>query len=165
MIIVIRTFWPVNSFRGWFYYRVANKFSDTLNELFVVNCLISNFFCENTRWILVSSPHYWKILFKSTKHSLSYSLKRGLRSISKNTFVSPFDTRLWKRNSNAVCYSNQKYLGLNKSIRMDNLFYFTKIMMICRRNSIFGRKNSQGSVTKGLTNVILDIDLRSRLRL
>ena len=27
-------------------YRVANKFSDTLNELLAVNCLISNFFVE-----------------------------------------------------------------------------------------------------------------------
>ena len=71
-------------------YRVANKFSDTLNELFVVNCLISKIFWGNTRWNLVSSPYYQKILIKSIKHGLSYSLKRGLRSISKSTFVSPF---------------------------------------------------------------------------
>ena len=77
-------------------YRVANKFSDTLNELFLVNCLISKFFCGNTRWKLVSSPHYLKILIKSTKHCLSYSLKRYLRPISKITFVSNFDTEPWE---------------------------------------------------------------------
>ena len=32
-----------------FLYRVANKFSDTLNELFVVNWLISKTFGENTK--------------------------------------------------------------------------------------------------------------------
>ena len=78
-------------------YRVANKFSDTLNELFVVNCLMSKIFWRNTRWKWVSSLHYLKILIKLTKHGLSYSLKRSLRSISKSTFVSPFDTRLWKK--------------------------------------------------------------------
>ena len=31
-------------------YRVANKFSDTLNELFKVNCLISIFFVEIFIW-------------------------------------------------------------------------------------------------------------------
>ena len=31
-------------------YRVANKFSDTLNELFVVNWVVSNFFGENQRY-------------------------------------------------------------------------------------------------------------------
>ena len=31
---------------GMYNYRVANKFSDTLNELFVVNCLISIFFVK-----------------------------------------------------------------------------------------------------------------------
>ena len=72
-------------------------FSDTLNELFVVNCLISRFFCENTRWKLVSSSHYLKLLIKSTMHGLSYSLKCDLRSISKFTFVSPFDTEPWKK--------------------------------------------------------------------
>ena len=52
-----------------------------------------------------------------------------------------FDTRLWKKNpKNAVCYLNQKYLGLNKSSRRDHLFYFTKIMMIWIRNSIFWEK-------------------------
>ena len=101
-------------------YRVANKFSDTLNELFVVNCLISIFFCGNTRWKLVSSPHYLKILIKSTKHGLSYSLKRDLRPISKITFVSPFDTESWEfflpKAKNAISYSNHHYLGKIKRL-------------------------------------------------
>ena len=94
-------------------YRVANKFSDTLNELFVVNCLISRFFCENTRWKLVSSSHYLKLLIKSTMHGLSYSLKCDLRSISKFTFVSPFDTEPWEffLPKNAISYSNHHCLG------------------------------------------------------
>ena len=99
-------------------YRVANKFSDTLNELFVVNCLISIFFCENTRWKLVSSPHYLKILIKSTKHGLSYSLKRDLRPISKITIVSPFDTEPWEflHPRNVISYSNHHYLGIIKRL-------------------------------------------------
>ena len=102
----------------FFKYRVANKFSDTWNQLFVVNCLISNFFCENTRWKLVSSPHYLKILIKSTKHGLSYSLKRDLRPISKITFVSPFDTEAWEffLAKNAISYSNHHYLGKIKRL-------------------------------------------------
>ena len=81
----------------WFYvghifksYRVANKFSDTLNELFVVNWLISKTFGENTKWELASSSHYLKILVKSINHGLSYSLKRDQKSISKITFVPGF---------------------------------------------------------------------------
>ena len=83
-------------------YRVANKFSDTLNELFVVNSLISKFFCENSEWKLVSSSHYLN------------SLKRDLRLISKNTFVSPFDTEPWKivRPKNAISYSNYTQLQI-----------------------------------------------------
>jgi hypothetical protein len=57
-------------------YRVGNKFSDTLNQLFLVNWFISNLFCENTKRKIVSSPHYLKILIKSTKDGL---WKRGLR--------------------------------------------------------------------------------------
>ena len=72
------------------FYRVSNKFSDTLNELFVVNWLISHFFCDNTKWKVVTSPHYLKILLKSTKHGLSYNLKRDWKSISKITFVGGF---------------------------------------------------------------------------
>ena len=71
-------------------YRVSKKFSDTLNELFVVNWLISHFFCDNTKWKVVSSPHYLKILLKYTKYGLSYSLKRDWKSISKITFVGGF---------------------------------------------------------------------------
>ena len=71
-------------------YRVANKFSDTLNELFVVNWLISKTFGENTKWELASSSHYLKILVKSINHGLSYSLKRDQKSISKITFVPGF---------------------------------------------------------------------------
>ena len=71
-------------------YRVSNKFSDTFNELFVVNWLISHFFCDNTKWKVVTSPHYLKILLKSTKHGLSYNLKRDWKSISKITFVGGF---------------------------------------------------------------------------
>ena len=41
-------------------------------------------------------------------------IKRGLRSISESTFVSAFDARLWKKiQKYAVCYLNEKYLGLN----------------------------------------------------
>ena len=59
-------------------YRVANKFSDTLNELFVVNCLISKIFCEHTRRKIVSYPHYLIILIKSTKQ-LSYPKLQTLK--------------------------------------------------------------------------------------
>ena len=81
-------------------YRVGHKFSDTWNELFVVNWFISNFFWGNTKWKKVSSPHYLKILMKLSKHGISYSLKRDPRSISKITFyadlrVSPVGTELW----------------------------------------------------------------------
>ena len=78
--------WPLS----WYIYRVSKKFSDTLNELFVVNWLISHFFCDNTKWKVVSSPHYLKILLKYTKYGLSYSLKRDWKSISKITFVGGF---------------------------------------------------------------------------
>ena len=44
------------------------------------------FFWENTKWKKVSYPHYLKIVIKLSKHGLSYSLKRDLRSISKITF-------------------------------------------------------------------------------
>ena len=81
-------------------YRASNKFSDTLNELFVVNWLISHFFCNNTKWKVVSFPHYLKILLKSTKHGLSYSLIRDWKSISKITFVGGFVLALLIQNSN-----------------------------------------------------------------
>ena len=71
-------------------YRVGHKFSDTLNELFVVNWLISNFFGENSKWEIASSSHNLKILVKSINHGLSYSLKRDQKSISKITFVPGF---------------------------------------------------------------------------
>ena len=67
---------------------------------FVVNWLITNFFCENTKWKIVFSPHYLKILIKSTNHGLSYSLKRDWKSISKITFVSGFVLALLIQNSN-----------------------------------------------------------------
>ena len=81
-------------------YRVIHKFSDTWNELFVVNWFISKNFWEKTKWKKVSSPHYLKILIKLSKHGISYSLKCDPRSISKITFyanlrVSPIDTELW----------------------------------------------------------------------
>ena len=84
----------------WLQYRVYLKFSDTWNELFVVNWFISNFFWGNTKWKKVSSPHYLKILMKWSKHGISYSLKRDLSSISKITFytnlrVSHIGTKLW----------------------------------------------------------------------
>ena len=79
-------------------YRVSNKFSYTWNDLFLVNWFISHFFCENTKWKKISSPHYLKISSKLSKHGLSYSLKRDPRSISKITFcanssVNPIDTQ------------------------------------------------------------------------
>ena len=118
---------------------VANKFSDTLNQLFVVNCLISNFFCENTRWKLVSSPHNLKILIKSTKHNLSYSLKCDLRSISKITFVSPFVAEPWEffLPKNAISSSNHYYLGEIKKIIHPNALIQAKIFLIWITNSIF----------------------------
>ena len=76
-------------------YRVANKFSDTLNELFVVNWLISKTFGENTKWELASSSHFLKILVKSINHGLS--LKRDQKSISKITFVPGFVFPYWYR--------------------------------------------------------------------
>ena len=81
-------------------YRASNKFSDTLNELFVVNWLISHFFCNNTKWKVVSFPHYLKILLKSTKHGLSYSHIHDWKSISKITFVGGFVLALLIQNSN-----------------------------------------------------------------
>jgi len=104
-------------------YRVVHKFSDTRNELFVANWLISKFFWGNNKWKKVSSPHYLKIPMKLSKHGISYSLQRDPRSISKITFyanlrVSPIDTELWYFfQKNAVCYSSQQYLGLNE-VRM-----------------------------------------------
>ena len=145
-------------------YRVANKFSDTLNELFVVNCLISKFFCENTRWKLVSSSHYLKLLIKSTMHGLSYSLKCDLRSISKFTFVSPFDTEPWEffSQKNAISYSNHHYLDKKR----DYLSYCSY-----SGKHIFDLNNKQLFIffqrlePKGLTNILLEIDLRPLLRL
>ena len=67
-------------------YRVIHKFSYTWNKLFLVNWFTSTFFWENTKWKKVSYPHYLKIVIKLSKHGLSYSLKRDLRSISKITF-------------------------------------------------------------------------------
>ena len=75
---------------GFEIYRVANKFSDTLNELFVVNWLISKSFSENTKWKKASFSHYLKILVKSINHGLSYSLKRDQKPITKITFVPCF---------------------------------------------------------------------------
>ena len=66
-------------------YRVGNKFSDTLNQLFSVNWFISNLFCENTKRKIVSSPHYLKILIKSTKDGL---WKRGLRPSMVSCLIS-----------------------------------------------------------------------------
>ena len=54
-------------------YMVAKKFSDTRNELSVVNNL-SKKVCENTKWKKVAFTYYLKILIKSTKRQLSYSL-------------------------------------------------------------------------------------------
>ena len=71
-------------------YRVANKFSDTLNELFVVHWVVSKIFGENTKWKIPSSSHYLNILVKSINHGLSYSLKHDQESISKITFVPCF---------------------------------------------------------------------------
>ena len=81
-------------------YRVFLKFSDTWNELFVVNWFISKFFWGNTKWKKVSSPHYLKSLMKLSKHGITYSLKCSPRSISKITFcanlsVSPIDIELY----------------------------------------------------------------------
>ena len=99
--MVLTSWYPVFSSKGLKrIYRASNKFSDTLNELFVVNWLISHFFCNNTKWKVVSFPHYLKILLKSTKHGLSYSLKRDWKSISKITFVGGFVLALLIQNSN-----------------------------------------------------------------
>ena len=98
------SFWTDEKYSNQQQVWVANKFSDTLNELFVVNCLISKLFCENTRWTLVSSTHYLKNLIKSTKDGLSYSLKPDLRPISEITFVSPFDTEPWEFFLQKKCY-------------------------------------------------------------
>ena len=81
------------------FYRVVHKFSDTWNELFVVNWFISKNFWGNTKWKKVSSPHYFKILMKLSNHGIRYSLKRDPRSISKITFyanlsVSPISMEL-----------------------------------------------------------------------
>ena len=65
-----------------------------------MNWLISSTFCWNTKWKIVSSPHYLKILIKSTKHDLSYSLERDRKSISKITFVPGFVLALLIQNFN-----------------------------------------------------------------
>ena len=59
-----------------------------------------NFFWGNTKWKIVSFPHYLKILKKLSKHGINYSLKHDPRSISKITFyanlrVSHIGTKLW----------------------------------------------------------------------
>ena len=123
----------------YFVYRVANKFSDTLDELFVVNCLISKFFFGNTRWKLVSSSHNLKILIKSTKHGLSYSLKCDPRPISKFTFVSHFDTEPWEFFSLKKCYFLFKWSlsWQNKKIINPTALIQAKIFRIYITNSIF----------------------------
>ena len=147
-------------------YRVANKFSDTLNELFAVNCLISIFFCGNTRWKLVSSSHYLKLLIKSTMHGLSYSLKCDLRSISKFTFVSPFDTEPWEffLPKIVISYLNHHYLCKIKRWSILPLLFRPRYFWFKWQTAFFWIF-FQSFVPKGLTNVLLEIDLRPRLRL
>ena len=114
-------------------YRVGHKFSDTWNELFVVNWFISKFFWGNTKWKKVSFPHYLKNLMKLSKHGISYSLKCNPRSISEITFwanlsVSPIDIELYffkelaklKKNCSTKpsnwSHSGQGIVDLNKKL-------------------------------------------------
>ena len=148
---------------------VANKFSYTWNELFLVNWFISNFFCENTKWKKVSSPHYLKISSKLSKHGLSYSLKRDPRSISKITFyanlrVSPIDTEL-SGLKNKCCLLFKSAISWPEWGQLDGFakwsFNFAKITSSLKKIKAL----SIGLTLKLAQNVILEIDLRSCLRL
>ena len=144
-----------------------------MDKLFLVNWLISISFCENNKWKIVSSPHYLNILIKSTKDDLSYSLKCDQRSMPKITYVPcfvPIDTELGEYFTKlAVCYSNQHYFGLNKVRWIRKYFYFTKIIQIwikkCKFCEIFSKFRINRANTKQGTNVTLEIDLWSCLRL
>ena len=139
-------------------YRASNKFSDTLNELFVVNWLISHFFCNNTKWKVVSFPHYLKILLKSTKHGLSYSHIHDWKSISKITFVSGFVlgfliqiSNIYSQKSKTDVYSsNQHYFRLNKVRWLDHIYILPRWCRFELKNAAFV-KNSLNSVSLGLT--------------
>ena len=66
-------------------YRVYLKFFIHLKWALCGNWFIS-VFSRKCQMKKVSSPHYLKILVKSSKHGLSYSLKRDSSSIPKTTF-------------------------------------------------------------------------------
>ena len=106
-------------------YRVIHKFSDTWNELFVVNWFISKMFWGNTKWKKVSSPHYLKILMKLSKHGISYSLKHWSLII--------FQTK-------CCLYSSQQYLDLNE-VSWNIFFNFASSLKKLKLN--INRANTQ----------------------
>ena len=134
-----------------FMYRVGHKFSDTWNELLVVNWFISKFVWGNTEWKKVSSLHYLKILMKLSKKGISYSLKRDRRSISKITFyanlsvsplISSFD--FFKE----LHYSWKIKTLFNKSIQLT--LFRPRYCWLELKIALF-LKNYQSSVSIGLT--------------
>ena len=91
---------------------------------------------------------------KLSKHSISYSLKRDPRSISKITFYANLRVTLLIQSfdnfskKNAVCYSSQQYLGLNEVSWMallNNFFNFASSLKKLKlninwANTQFGKK-------------------------
>ena len=156
--------------RTFIYFRVGNKFSDTFNELFSVNWLISIFFSESTK----SSPYHLKILIKSTKIGLSYRLKRDQRSISKMKFVPCFLLALLMQNlenfSQKLLFVIQISIILTW-IRPDGwkYSYVTKKIQIWIKRCSFCEKFSKFCInranTRQGTNMIIEIDFWSCLRL
>ena len=141
----------------------------------MVNWLISHFFCDNTKWEVVSFPHYLKILFKSTKHGLSYSLKCDWKSIFKITFVGGIVLALMilnlKKFSQKLHFfqSNLHYLGKNKNMVHPSDLIQAKIMLVWITNISFCENVLEFGInkanTKPPTNVNLEIDFQSRSRL
>ena len=138
------------------------------------NFLFQIFFCENTKWKIVPSPHYLEILLKSTKYGLSYNLKLDQKSISKATFVLCCVLALLIQNlenfSQKLNFLFKSVLTWqNKNIVHPSDLIQAEIMLVWITNSSFCEKFSKFCInranTKQGTNVILEIDFWSCLRL
>ena len=139
-----------------------------------MNWWISKLFCENTKWKIVPSPHYLKILLKLTKDGLSYSLKHDQKSISKIAFVPCFLLAVLIQNlenfSQKLLFVIQTSI-ISAWIRSDGwtIFLFCQVNTDLNKKFSFCEKFSKFCInrakTKQSTNVTLEMDFWSSLRL
>ena len=149
-------FWHLD----WFLHTDEAKKRISFQTLLGADCgeLVDlNFFpvkIPNVKYV-VSYPYYLKILIKSIKHGLSYSLKRDQKSISKISFVPGF-------------VLIQNFDNFSKTLFVIQIWIiFAKIRSFEWRLFLFYKYNavSIGIIKTQGTNVILEIGLKSHLRL